>query len=148
MSPAATIAPRGPAGRQAYCCAMSADEPVAGDRRWPRSVYGHGDEPDPRFSLANERTFLAWIRTSLGLLAGSLAVHLVDLGRYEGVARAGAALLAVTGLLCAAQAWRGWARTERALRERRPLPSSRTGIVVVAVVVLIAAALAVLSVWG
>ena len=35
------------------------------ERRWPSRVYAHGHEPDPRFSLANERTFLAWIRTAL-----------------------------------------------------------------------------------
>ncbi len=28
-----------------------------------------GEAPDYRFSLANERTFLAWIRTALGFLA-------------------------------------------------------------------------------
>lgn len=44
-------------------------------RRFPASVYRVGDEPDPRFSLANERTFLAWIRTSLGLTAGAVAME-------------------------------------------------------------------------
>ena len=39
------------------------------DRRFPRSVYGEGEEPDPRFSLANERTFLAWLRTALAMYA-------------------------------------------------------------------------------
>ena len=38
-------------------------------KRWPGWVYDEGDEPDPRFSFANERTFLAWVRTALGLLA-------------------------------------------------------------------------------
>lgn len=38
------------------------------DSRWPRHVYRAGEEPDPRFTFANERTFLAWIRTSLALL--------------------------------------------------------------------------------
>ena len=33
--------------------------------RFPKAVYGVGAEPDPRFTLANERTFLAWIRTAL-----------------------------------------------------------------------------------
>lgn len=28
-------------------------------------VYGQGEEPDPRFTLANERTFLAWMLMSL-----------------------------------------------------------------------------------
>ena len=40
--------------------------------RWPGYVYGEGEEPDYRFSLANERTFLAWIRTSLGLVAAAV----------------------------------------------------------------------------
>ena len=31
-------------------------------------------EPDYRFTLANERTFLAWQRTSLGLMAAAVAV--------------------------------------------------------------------------
>ena len=46
--------------------------------RFPRRVYGVGSEPDPRFTLANERTFLAWIRTSLALLAGAAAVTSFD----------------------------------------------------------------------
>ena len=37
----------------------------------PRSV---GEEPDYRFTLANERTFLAWIRTALALIAGGVAL--------------------------------------------------------------------------
>ena len=41
------------------------------EHRWPSSVYAHGHDPDPRFSLANERTFLAWIRTALALVAGA-----------------------------------------------------------------------------
>ncbi|MDQ7905703.1 DUF202 domain-containing protein [Phytohabitans sp. ZYX-F-186] len=39
--------------------------------RWPSWVYRSGSEPDPRFTLANERTFLAWIRTALGLVAAA-----------------------------------------------------------------------------
>ncbi len=45
---------------------------VSDDRR-PRGVYGVGEEPDPRFSLANERTSLAWMRTGLGLVGGGVA---------------------------------------------------------------------------
>ncbi|NDV10205.1 DUF202 domain-containing protein, partial [Rhodococcus sp. IEGM 248] len=38
-------------------------------------LLGGGTEPDPRFTLANERTFLAWIRTSLALFASGIAVE-------------------------------------------------------------------------
>ncbi|HET8988949.1 MAG TPA: DUF202 domain-containing protein, partial [Humibacillus sp.] len=48
-------------------------------RRFPRSVYEHGEDPDPRFSLANERTFLAWVRTSLAFVAAGLAVEALEL---------------------------------------------------------------------
>ena len=43
-------------------------------RRRPESVYGVGSEPDARFSLANERTALAWLRTGLALVAGGVAL--------------------------------------------------------------------------
>ena len=40
---------------------------------WERKLLSEGKAPDPRFTLANERTFLAWIRTALALVAGGLA---------------------------------------------------------------------------
>ena len=45
---------------------MSIDRPP-----WWPSV---GEEPDPRWTLANERTLLAYQRTALGLLVAGLAV--------------------------------------------------------------------------
>jgi putative membrane protein len=42
----------------------------------PEPAWRHeGTEPDYRFTLANERTFLAWIRTALALLAGGVLLH-------------------------------------------------------------------------
>lgn len=93
------------------------------DRRWPRSIYGVGDEPDPRFSFANERTFLAWIRTALALLAGGAAVDALDLPMSDGLQLVLAALLVLLGLLCAVASWVRWARAERAMRTGSPLPS-------------------------
>jgi putative membrane protein len=96
------------------------------DRRWPRSVYGVGAEPDPRFSLANERTFLAWIRTSLGFLAAGAGVAAVahiagDLGVELKLV---SLLLLVCGLVCAVGSFARWTRQERAMRTGEPLPSS------------------------
>lgn len=115
--------------------------PPGGIRRWPASVYGSGSEPDPRFTLANERTFLAWIRTTLALLAAGAALAALDLSVPDPMTKLAAPLLALTGFVCAVQAWRGWMRTERALRHARPLPSSGVGAPVALVVALLAVAL-------
>jgi putative membrane protein len=104
---------------------VSDGEP-AEDRRWPRSVYGIGTEPDPRFSLANERTFLAWIRTALGFLAAGAGVAAVaqisgDLGIELKLV---SLLLLMCGLVSAAGSFLRWLRTEQAIRTDQPLPSS------------------------
>lgn len=93
------------------------------DRRFPRRVYGRGTEPDGRFSLANERTFLAWVRTALALLAGGVALEALDLPVEPHLRLTASVLLIGLGIAAPAQAWFGWARAERALRERRPLPA-------------------------
>lgn len=49
------------------------------DKRRPAWIHQTGDEAGPRFSMANERTLLAWVRTSLGVLAGSVALLSVAL---------------------------------------------------------------------
>ncbi|MES1937159.1 YidH family protein [Salinisphaera hydrothermalis] len=82
-------------------------------------------EPDYRFTLANERTFLAWIRTALALLAGSVAiVQLVpDLGIPE--ARQGmAALLAAVSIALVAGSALRWHASQKAMRRDAPLPST------------------------
>ncbi len=32
-------------------------------RGWRPRAFREGEDPDPRFTLANERTYLAWVRT-------------------------------------------------------------------------------------
>ena len=110
-------------------------------RRWPGRVYDEGEEPDARFSLANERTFLAWVRTSLALLAGAAALDALDLPMTDRLQAGLAVVLALAGLVTAVQAWRGWVRIERALRRDEPLPDNRTGLVVTGAVVVVAVAL-------
>ena len=65
--------------------------------RFPRSVHGVGEEPDPRASLANERTFLAWVRTALALAAGGVALEALDLPVAGGLRLAAALLLVALG---------------------------------------------------
>jgi putative membrane protein len=101
-------------------------DPDATDGRRPRRVYGVGTEPDPRFSFANERTFLAWIRTALGFVAAGVAVAAVarlnDALSLE--VRIAALVLVVCGLVSGVTAMTQWIRNEQAIRLNRPLPSS------------------------
>lgn len=112
-------------------------------RRFPARVFRHGADPDPRFSLANERTFLAWVRTALARVAGGVALEALGLPLHP-VPR----LVASVACLCLGSAlpllaWREWARTEVAMRLTGPLPGSRlsfvtaTGVALIAVVILV-----------
>jgi putative membrane protein len=97
---------------------------VSARSRFPAWVYGAGTEPDPRFTLANERTFLAWIRTGLALIAGGVALEAVALPLEPGFKVAASIVLLGMGLAVPVLAWFGWGSTERALRRERPLPAS------------------------
>lgn len=99
------------------------------DPRRPRWVYDHGTEPDPRFTLANERTFLAWARTVLGLLAGAVALHSFSVPRESWLRTTVIVLLVLTALVCTVFAMVRWARVERAMREHTALPAFSTGFV-------------------
>lgn len=82
-----------------------------------------GADPDPRFTLANERTFLAWIRTSLALLAGGIAVEAFTAELFDPIIRkALAILLLILAMLLAAGAGGRWLIVERAMRQGLPLP--------------------------
>ena len=70
---------------------------MSGDRRFPASVYSRGTEPDARFTLANERTFLAWIRTALAFLAGGVALEVLGLDLHPGFRVAASLLLVAVG---------------------------------------------------
>jgi putative membrane protein len=114
-------------------------------RRFPAKLFGYGQEPDPRFTLANERTFLAWISTSLGFIAAGVALEALGLGLNPSLRTAASLILILAGIATPVQAWIGWYQTERALREARPLPSpflaAPIGLVVVVVGVLVALAI-------
>lgn len=96
--------------------------------RFPNFVFGTGQEPDPRFTMANERTYLAWIRTSLALLAGGIALEVLGLGLHEGLRLAASLTLMVAAIAGAPMAYLSWARNERALRRNTPLPASPFGL--------------------
>lgn len=87
---------------------------------------GHEQEPDYRFTLANERTFLAWIRTALALIAGGVAViQLVPAFGIPGARHVLSVLLTAGGGLLAALAVRRWQRVQAAMRRDADLPPTR-----------------------
>ncbi|SCG62276.1 YidH family protein [Micromonospora humi] len=97
-------------------------------RHWfdQRDVRSVGTPPDYRFSLANERTFLAWLRTGLALVAGGLAAAQflppLPLAHLREALAVGLLLLGATVSIRAVD---HWARTERAIRLGEELPASR-----------------------
>ncbi len=92
---------------------------------WRPRPGSFGHDPDYRFSLANERTFLAWTRTSLALLATGVAVRtLVPPFTVPGGREALAGALVVLSLLLSSTSYLRWLRNERAMRLNEPLPPS------------------------
>ena len=113
--------------------------------RWSLDV---GDDPDPRFSYANERTFLAWCRTALALMTAGLAItQLLPPFDVPGGRRIIGLPLIAAGIVLAAGGLAQWARTERAMRLGQPLPRSPL-VPVVAGVVGITATVALVLVVG
>ena len=92
--------------------------------------------PDYRFSLANERTFLAWIRTALALVAGALAIGAVepDLDRGAGLVLPVACLVAAASI--AAYSYRRWSLVESAMRSGEPLPKHPLLLPIAATIVI------------
>ena len=109
-----------------------------------------GTEPDPRFTFANERTFLAWSRTALALVVAGLGVVQL-LPPFPGVPWGRHVLgvpLIVFGAIVAVVAYTEWVKSQRALRLGRPLPRSvmpRLLAAVITVIGVIAAVVVLIS---
>ena len=104
-----------------------------------------GNGVDPRYSLANERTFLAWIRTSLGLLAGAAGLLAIDLSWPELAVQGLASLLAVVAGISACLAWARWRKVEDAITHDRPMPGSRAHVILAVTVGAVAMAVVILA---
>lgn len=104
-----------------------------------------GQEPDYRFSLANERTFLAWIRTALALLAGGVLLDQFStkLGPHVVVAILAIALGVLAAVLCG-MAYLRWRANEIAMRHARPLPGTLAIPLIAAITLAIAAVITLL----
>ena len=104
-----------------------------------------GSGVDPRYTLANERTFLAWIRTALGLLAAAAGLLALDLSWPELAVQVLASLLAVVAGICACLAWTRWRRVENAIVHGRPMPESRAHVLLAVTVGAAAGAVVILA---
>jgi putative membrane protein len=88
-----------------------------------RTVSAQECEPDYRFTMANERTFLAWQRTALGLLAAAVALEqLVPEMAVPGARRLLGVGLAVLAILTSGMGLLRWHQADHAMRRDEPLP--------------------------
>lgn len=86
-----------------------------------RRLEQTGTDPDPRFTFANERTFLAWNRTALALIAAGLAAAQFLKFNLHGLRLLIAVPLIVLGAVLAFASYVHWTDSERAMRLRRPV---------------------------
>jgi putative membrane protein len=106
-------------------------------------------DPDVRFTYANERTFLAWNRTSLALIAAGLAVvsFLPEFEWSWGARAVGVPLIAL-GAVLSYTSYRRWEANERAMRLGDPLPPSNLPKVLAIGIALASAVAAVVALVG
>ena len=89
--------------------------------RIPRGVFGQGTEPDPLYSLANERTYLSWLRLAITLMAAAVAIDRLFVAHpWLGDQVLSLGLVAIS-LAAGAVGVHRWYSAERALRLRQPL---------------------------
>jgi putative membrane protein len=113
------------------------------------SAEWKGEGIDPRFTLANERTFLAWNRTGLALIAGGLGVAelLRSLGDDDTRRLIGVPMIILGGVLsvCAEERQR---RVQRSMEEGKGVPKSRLPLLLTLVLTVVAVAAVALTVFG
>jgi putative membrane protein len=139
--------PRTPAGKETPTDASGPANPAPSGPPVPPAEDAPGVEPDARFTFANERTFLAWIRTALALVAAGLAIvqllppfHGIRWGRHAiGIP------LILLGAVIAVFSYIEWDANQRALRRGDPPRHSRLPRLLAVIVGLVALAAAVLA---
>ncbi len=98
-----------------------------------------GVAPDYRFSLANERTFLAWIRTALGFLAAGVGLDQLAPDFATPLIREVLALL-----LClfagglAVYGYLRWLSNEKAMRLKEDLPYTHSLLIISVILMIVA----------
>lgn len=114
-----------------------------------RSESSQASEPDVRFLYANERTFLAYNRTSLALVTAGLAITqlLPPFDVPGGRRMIGLPLIAMGTVMSIASLFQ-WKRNERAMRLGRPLPKSVLPMLVTIVVAVSAVVALLLAIFA
>lgn len=108
-----------------------------------------GEAPDYRFSLANERTFLAWIRTALGFLAAGVGLDQLAPEFATPLIREVLALvLCLFGGGLAVYGYLRWLNNEKAMRLKQDLPYTRGLLLISLILVVVVAAVAGLVLYG
>jgi putative membrane protein len=101
------------------------------------------DEIDPRYGLANERTFLAWVRTAVALVAGGIALDSLEVDIAEELRTVLAVALVTAGGAFSVVSWHRWRQVDRAMAEGRPMPRLTTGPLLAGLLVAVSALLVV-----
>ncbi len=115
----------------------------------PPTPVREGAEPDYRFTLANERTLLSWVRTALSLIAAAVAVvKLVPPFGLPGAREAAGVLLAAAGLLAAALGSYRYRTVQRTMRRGGPLPTGGALLLVPAAVAVVGTLVLVAALLG
>lgn len=90
---------------------------------WRPKAFREGHDPDPRFTLANERTYLAWVRTGLGLIAAAVGLEAFGTDVVGPVLHTILVVALLVGaVLLVVFAFLRWMGVEAAMRTGRSLP--------------------------
>ena len=106
-------------------------------------------DPEVQFQLANERTYLAWLRTALALVASGVAAARLLAGQtFRWAWETVGVLLILAGVVTAALARRRWRAMNEAIRRGEPLPAPGLAILIAAVIVLCGLIIIALLLWS
>jgi putative membrane protein len=102
-----------------------------------REAAGRPPQVDYRFLLANERTFLAYVRTALSLQVAGLGVLQFLTQGHAGVRETLGTVLVLLGSFAGLVGYLRFRSNDRTIRAGRDMPTSRSPVVVASVVALL-----------
>ena len=128
-----------------------AQDPTGAERRQSPDPVSETVERDPdvRFTYANERTFLAWNRTALALIAtGVAATQLLPRLHVTWGRRVLGLPLIALGAIVAAESFRHWKANEKAMRRGDALPRSLMPLILAVGICVVGVLAAVVAAFG